>query len=59
MGKYDSAIKFAEEQIKRCKDQITLYKKHKNPGWEAVVSSLTRQIESKLASIADLKRRNK
>jgi hypothetical protein len=58
MGKYDSAIKFAEEQIKRCKDQITLYKKHKNPGWENVVESLTRQINSKMASIADMKKRN-
>ncbi len=34
MGKYDSAIKFAEEQIKRMKDQIALYKKFKNPDWE-------------------------
>lgn len=59
MEKNDSAIRLAEEQIKRCKDQITLYKKHKNPGWEAVVNSLTRQIESKTASIADMKKRNK
>lgn len=59
MGKYDSAIKFAEEQIKRMKDQIALYKKFKNPGWEGVVKALTRQINSKMASIADMKKRNK
>ena len=59
MGKYDSSIKFAEEQVKRMKDQISLYKKFKNPGWEAAVESLTRQITSKQKAIADMKKRNK
>jgi len=59
MGKYDSSIRFAEEQIERLKDQISMYKKYKNPGWEGIVASLTRQISSKKASIADMKKRNK
>lgn len=59
MGQYDSAIKFAEEQIERLKQQISLYKKFKNPGWEGAVDSLTRQINNKKASIADMKKRNK
>ena len=59
MGKYDSSIKFAEEQVKRMKEQISLYKKFKNPGWESSVESLTRQINNKMASIADMKKRNK
>lgn len=59
MGKHDSTIKFAEEQVKRMKEQISLYKKFKNPGWESAVESLTRQINSKAASIADIKKRNK
>ena len=59
MGKHDSTIKFAEEQVKRMKDQISLYKKFKNPGWESAVESLTRQINNKMASIFDMKKRNK
>lgn len=59
MGKYDSTIMFAEEQVKRMKDQISLYKKFKNPGWESAVESLTRQINNKMASIFDMKKRNK
>lgn len=59
MGKHDSTIKFAEEQVKRMKDQISLYKKFKNPGWESAVESLTRQISSKQKAIADMKKRNK
>ncbi len=59
MGKYDSSIKFAEEQVKRMKEQISLYKKFKNPGWESAVESLTRQINNKMASIFDMKKRNK
>lgn len=59
MGKYDTSIRFAEEQIERMKQQISLYKKFKNPGWEAAVESLTRQIASKQKAIADIKKRNK
>lgn len=59
MGKYDTSIRFAEEQIERMKQQISLYKKFKNPGWEAAVESLTRQIASKQKAIADMKKRNK
>ena len=59
MGKHDSTIKFAEEQVKRMKDQISLYKKFKNPGWESAVESLTRQVSSKQKAIADMKKRNK
>lgn len=59
MGKYDSSIRFAEEQIERLMDQIPMYKKYKNPGWEGIVDSLTRQIEAKKKAIADMKRRNK
>ena len=55
MGKYDSTIKYAEEQIKRMKDQFALYKKFKNPGWEGAVKALTRQINCKLASTAYIK----
>ena len=59
MGKYDTSIRFAEEQIERLKQQISLYKKFKNPGWEAAVESLTRQISNKQKAIADMKKRNK
>ena len=59
MGKHDSTIKFAEEQVKRMKDQISLYKKFKNPGWEAVVESCNRQIRDKQKAIADMKKRDK
>ena len=59
MGKYDSSIRFAEEQIKRLKDQISMYKKYKNPGWEGIVESLSRQIEAKKKAIADMKKRNR
>ncbi len=59
MGKYDSSIRFAEEQIERLKDQISMYKKYKNPGWEGIIESLIRQIEAKKKAIADMKRRNK
>lgn len=59
MGKFDTSIRFAEEQIERLKQQISLYKKFKNPGWEAAVESLTRQIASKQKAIADMKKRNK
>lgn len=59
MGKYDTSIRFAEEQIERLKQQISLYKKFKNPGWESAVESLTRQVSSKQKAIADMKKRNK
>ena len=59
MGKFDTSIRFAEEQIERLKQQISLYKKFKNPGWEGAVDSLTRQINSKKVSIADMKKRNR
>jgi len=59
MGKFDTTILFAEQQIERLKQQISLYKKFKNPGWEATVESLTRQIASKQKAIADMKKRNK
>lgn len=59
MGKFDSSIRFAEEQIERLKDQISMYKQYKNPGWEGIVGSLTRQIEAKKKAIADMKKRNK
>ena len=59
MGKYDTSIRFADEQIERLKQQISLYKRFKNPGWEAAVESLTRQIASKQKAIADMKKRNK
>jgi len=59
MGKFDSTIRFAEEQIERYEEQIAMYKKYRNPGWESIVDSLTRQISSKKASIASMKRRNK
>ena len=36
-----------------------MYKKYKNPGWEGIVDSLTRQIDGKKKAIADMKRRNK
>lgn len=58
MGKFDSIIRFSEEQIERHRDQIGMYKKYKNPGWEGVVESLTRQIRSKKASIVEMKKRN-
>ncbi len=35
MGKLGTSIQFAEQQIERLK-QISLYKKFKNPGWEAL-----------------------
>lgn len=59
MGKYDSTIKFAEEQVKRMKEQISLYKKFKIPGCEAVVESCNRQIRDKQKAIADMKKRDK
>ena len=59
MSKFDSTIRFAEEQIERYEEQIAMYKKYRNPGWESIVDSLTRQISSKKASIASMKRRNK
>lgn len=59
MGKFDSIIRFSEEQIERYRDQIGMYKKYKNPGWEGIVDSLSRQIEAKKKAIADMKRRNK
>ena len=59
MGKFDTTILFAEQQIERLKQQISLYKKFKNPGWESAVESLTRQISSKQKAIADMKKRNK
>ena len=59
MGKLGTSIRFAEQQIERLKQQISLYKKFKNPGWESAVESLTRQINNKMASIFDMKKRNK
>ena len=59
MGKLGTSIRFAEQQIERLKQQISLYKKFKNPGWESAVESLTRQISSKQKAIADMKKRNK
>lgn len=59
MGKFDTSIQFAEQQIERLKQQISLYKKFKNPGWESAVESLTRQVSSKQKAIADMKKRNK
>lgn len=59
MGKYDTSIRIAEEQIERLKQQISIYKKFKNPGWEGAVESFNRQISSKQKAIADMKKRNK
>lgn len=59
MGKFDTSIRFAEQQIERLKQQISLYKKFKNPGWEGAVESFNRQIKDKQKAIADMKKRNK
>ncbi|MBR5174806.1 MAG: hypothetical protein IKW89_02620 [Bacteroidales bacterium] len=59
MGNFDTSIRFAEEQIERLKQQISMYKKFRNPGWEGAVDSLTKQINNKKASIADMKKRNR
>lgn len=59
MGKLGTSIQFAEQQIERLKQQISLYKKFKNPGWEAVVESCNRQIRDKQKAIADMTKRDK
>jgi hypothetical protein len=59
VGKFDTFIRFTEQQIERLKQQISLYKQFKNPGWEAAVKSFNRQIKDKQKAIADMKKRNK